>query len=137
MKQKRIAQVAIVAASLTLGLACGGDDEPTGPISGTLVVELTTPAADDGAILLNIVGPNISGLDLVDQTSILFWIEDASELRAVIVGGLGEGELLKFTVPDVKNVGAYTATIFEVSDLSNALRSSLVGYGLTVKESVN
>jgi len=137
MKQTNIAQVAIVAASLTLGLACGGDDEPTGPVSGTLVVELITPAADDGAIVLNIIGPNISDLDLVDQSSIMFWIEDASELRAVIVGGLAEGELLKFTVPDVKNVGAYTATVFEVADLTNALRSSLVGYGLTVKESIN
>ncbi len=141
---RRLNWYAITAAAVALavGLACGGDGGgggnggttgPTVPVPGTLVVSLTTPNSDDGAILFSISGGGISAPTAVASSDLLFFrATGTSSLNAVVVGNIAAGPVLRFGVPDVGQVSSYTASITEVADRNNALRTSLSGYVLSI-----
>jgi hypothetical protein len=123
-----------IAAALTLAIACGDDGPggPTGPISGTLALNLTTPNADDAALVLRLTGPGITQVSASDPSTYLYSSQDGATLTAVIVGDLQNGSVLRFRVPDVNAVSSHSGTVLEVADEANALRGSLAGYGLSV-----
>ena len=122
-----------LAAALSLAAACS--DDPTGgaPRAGTLVVRLTTPHADDGAMLFEVSGPPIDTSAAAGASLQLFTRRaDGSTLVGVVVGDLTNGAVIRLQVPDVGAAAAYTARLLEVADRQNALRPSLTGYALTV-----
>lgn len=120
-----------VAAALALLVACGDGDDISGPVPGTLVVSLATPHADDGAMLVRLTGPEITNVTAADANLYLYAV-GTGPLTVVLVGDLAAGDLLELRVPDVGDVGAYSATVLEVAARSNDLRASLGGYALTV-----
>jgi len=126
----------LAGLALAFGLAtCGGDGstEPEGPTPGFLTVTLTTPSADDGAILLTVSGPDMTQLAPAHGSLYFRHAEGAGTATAVLVGDLQGGALLTFHVPDVAAAGSYSAAITQVADRSSALRASLGGYALTVE----
>lgn len=131
---------ALLALALGLVLAatvgCGGGDSSTeapGPTPGTVTVSLTTPRTDDGAILFTVSGPDMTQLAASSATLYFRHAQEGTTITAVLVGDIAGGALLTFHVPDVAATGAYTASIQQVADRSNALRGSLAGYTLTVE----
>lgn len=124
----------LALAGLLFGAACA--DAPTGtggPRAGTLIVRLTTPQTDDGAVLFELSGPPIESVAAVNASLRLFTrrTNDATVVGAV-VGAVTNGTVVTLRVPDVGAAPRYTARVLEVAGRDNVLRASLTGYALTV-----
>jgi hypothetical protein len=103
---------------------------PPAPGPGRLAVVMTSPNADDGAILLEIRGTGIDSVRAENATWEFFSDKSsASVVRAVVAGNLASGRLVNFYVPDVS--GTYTVTIMDIATRQNMLRAS-TGYTFTV-----
>ena len=122
----------VMVAALSVGAACS-DDPVGGAQAGALVVRLTTPHADDGAVMFEVSGPAIDTAIVVNASLRLFTRRaSSSTIVAVVVGAVGSGAVVTLQVPDVGAVAGYTARVLEVADRQSALRASLTGYALTV-----
>ena len=122
---------------LLAGLAaCGGDGGTADPVPepGTLVVSLTTPNADDAAILLRITGPGITQVAAANAGQYMKVLLEGDDLTAVLVGDLASGALIRFHVPDVGAVASYASSVLQVANETNALRGSTGGYLLALRE---
>ena len=119
----------LAGAALT---ACG-DDTAEPPIPGSLLLSVTTPATDDGAIMVRVTGPGIMGVQPTSSGQDLFWrLSSEDEVRAIVIGAVQTGPLLTVQVPDVNRVEEYTAQVGEVAAESDAIRSALTGYSLSL-----
>lgn len=136
MLNNRVFVALVLCALLSAGLSCGDNDNgstgPADPVAGTLTLALDTPYPDDGALLLRLEGPDMTQVGLAAPDLYLRHLEDGSGVTAVFVGDVTSGDLLTFRVPDVSRVSAYSATMLEAADRSNALRGSLAEYSLAV-----
>ncbi len=121
-----------MAAALTLGAACSDDPTSGAARAGTLIVRLTTPYADDGAMTFEVTGPPIDSAVAVNASLRLFTRRDGgSSMVGALVGALANGAVVRLHLPDAAAAG-YTARVLEVADRQNVLRASLAGYALTV-----
>jgi hypothetical protein len=124
--------VALVAV-LSLATACSDDSTGSGARAGTLTLRLSTPHADDGAVMFEVSGPPIDSAIAVTASLRLFTRRaGGSTIVGVAVGVVTNGALVTLQVPDVGAAPGYTARVLEVADRQNALRVSLTGYALTV-----
>jgi len=124
--------LAILAMPL-LGVACSNDVTGGGPQAGSLTLRLTTPHADDGAMTFQVSGPAIDNATAANASLRLFTRrEGGSTVVGAVVGALANGALITLRVPDVGAAARYSATVLEVADRQDALRTSLTGYALTV-----
>lgn len=132
------------AAALALLLATGAcsDDSGSGgpggtepePTPGTLFVRLVTPGVE-GAVQFEFDSPDVPSLTVAGIGFQLYQLPvpgDPGAIRAVVVGNVLTGPLVRFAVPDVNRADLYRATLVEVADPQNRLRGSLAGYSLTV-----
>src|SRR5262245_24227547 len=94
-----VRRVCIGVAFVPLLMSCGGEGggPPTTPkpppVPATLAIDLTTPNADDGAVLFTIVGP---GIDSVTSGSYAVSVGTSSTAARVLVyGNLAAGLLAK------------------------------------------
>ena len=127
-------KLCILAAAVLLldGAACGGDSTPPAQ-PGPLRMSLTTPNTDDGAILFEVSGPAIDTLAPVNASYRLSTRRIGNTtVRAVLAGPVAGGTLAILEVPDIGAASSYTATVIEVADRQNQLRSQLTGYQLQV-----
>lgn len=127
----------ILMLVLALGVAaCDADRKAVvattdQPRPGTLVVTLSTPFPDDGAVLFELEGIGEEEVRAAEGIR-LFTEREGSTLRIAALGaGLG-GPLVSFDVADTRNPAAYRATPVEVADERNRARASLDGYRLEV-----
>lgn len=119
--------------ALSVGTACS--DDPTVSVAqpGTVVLNLTTPHPDDGAVLFEVSGPPIDSAIAVNASLRLFTRRvGGSTLLGALVGPIRTGTVVTLYVPDVAANGGHTARLLEVADRQDTLRSSLTGYALTV-----
>jgi hypothetical protein len=138
---------ALVSTAVLGTIACGADTPvgvpppppavpppppPPPPGAGSLTVTFATPNTDDGAILLELRGPNIQALAAANQGWHFSSDASGTTVRGVVAGNLTPGAVLTFRVPDVGAAASYTATLVDVADRQNRLRSALTGYALTV-----
>jgi hypothetical protein len=125
-------------AALPLALvapACSGGDngtDPPPPVPGTLTVSLTTPNPDDRALLITIAGPAITTVSSANAAYLVHARVAGTTARAAVFGRVGAGAVLRVEVPDVARSGAYSATVTEAADSTNAVRASMAGYSATV-----
>jgi len=121
-----------VMAALSLGAACS--DDPTGgtPRAGPLIVRLTTPHTDDGAMTFEVSGVPIDSVVAADASLRLFTRSDGSTVVGAVVGTLANGAVVRLYVPGTVAAAGYTARVLEVADRRDLLRASLAGYALTV-----
>lgn len=84
-----------------------------------MLFELTGPASIHGVTVAN--------------TSLKFYIDSGSAtIRVVAAGSLSNGPLLTFTVSDTTAISSYSATLKDVANRQNQLRSPLTGYELRI-----
>ncbi len=122
-------------AMLLLGLACSNDVAGGGTQAGSLTLRLITPHADDGAMTFQVSGPAIESATAANGSLRLFTRrEGGSTVVGAVVGALANGALITLRVPDVGAAASYTATVLEVADRQDALRTSLTGYALTLTQ---
>jgi hypothetical protein len=122
-----------MVAALSLGAACSNDPTSGAPRPGTLTLRLTTPHADDGAMLFKVSGPPIDSATAVNPSLRLFTRRvDGSTIVGAVVGVVANGAVVTLQVPDVGAAAGYTARVLEVADRQNAVRASLTDYTLRV-----
>jgi len=122
-----------LVAVLSLGTACSNDATGGGTRAGTLTLRLTTPHADDGAVVFEVSGPPIDSAMAVSASLRLFTRRaGGSTIVGVVVGVVTNGAVVTLRVPDVGAAAGYTARVLEVADRQNALRASLSGYAIAV-----
>jgi hypothetical protein len=126
-------RVAGLAVLMALSVNCGGGTEPDDGHAGTLVIELTTPNADDAAIKLTINSPVApTAISAAEDGLEVFRTGDLGTSTTVIVtGAMAAGPLLKIRVPDTREDEQYSATVVQVASTTYALRSN-AGYALAV-----
>ena len=101
------------------------------PRVGNLMVALSTPHDDDGAILFDLRGPNVGLLAPMNSGLRVYADTSSDVLHIAVIGNISAGPVLTFAVPDVGAVQSYTATLVDVADRQNATRD-LAGYTLTI-----
>lgn len=122
-----------MVAALLAGAACSDDPTSGTPEPGTLTLRLTTPHADDGAMLFEVSGPAIDSALAIDPSLRLFTRRaGGSTVVGAVVGVVANGPVVILRVPDVGAAAGYTARVLEVADRQDALRASLAGYALRV-----
>ena len=125
----RATLVSLIAGALILG--CGGDDttgppEPQ-PQPGELRVTLVS-GAGVGGVVLTVTGPSITSPAASGGNQLYHDLSDGT-LHAVVTGVPISGEIMRFTVPDVRQVAGYQVSVQEAAGTSNQL---LAGVTLSV-----
>ena len=130
------ARATLLAVLCVGGFAFAGCSSADGPVAGELEVRLTTPNADDRAVLLRLAGrqsgvtaPSGSG----SRVLVAPGLGDTVRVLVIAPQGshLGAGALVRVTVPDVRQVGAYAARVLDVASTAYAKRAT-TGYALAV-----
>ena len=123
--------LALVAA-LFVSVSCSDQPTSAGSEPGTLVIRLTTPHGDDGALTFQVNGPSLESASVNGSLQLFTLRVNDSTLVGAVIGTLANGAIITLHVPDESVAAAYTATLREVADREDALRASLAGYALTV-----
>jgi hypothetical protein len=124
------ARAGFLVAALAVVTACAGE---SGPTPGELTVRLTTPNADDGAMVLVLSGPGpITNVAAASAGTIVHARDASGSMRVAAFGSIASGDLIRFSVPDVEQASSYQATIHEVADRGNVLRPAVTSYTLAI-----
>lgn len=130
MKRQWIAAGLLALAATGVGVAGCKEGGPSGPQSGTLTVNLSTPNSDDGALRFDVSGPAAPGSPTAGAAGYKIYTRTAGNtLKVAVVGNIAAGAVLRFGVSDVSQT--YTATLIQAASRSNALRAAS-GYTLTI-----
>jgi hypothetical protein len=108
--------------------------EPTGPIPGTLRVQLQDPnAGGDGAILVTLTGP-AAPTNIVAAAGDTVWGVPftGTTNSLVLTGHLANGVILSFDIPNLRVASQYTATVTQAAASSDYSLHAVGGYSLTV-----
>ena len=133
------------ALVISFALDCGGSEvtesrsTPPTPEQGTLTINLATPNADDGIMLLTVTGPSVlgiapaPGLELLETQS----TAGSPNTSTVLVRGkLMTGAIAQLTVRG-RDLGAtYTASVQSIAAGATggyARRQDLSGYRVTIR----
>jgi len=122
---------AALATSVGLLLACGGT---TGPVAGTLKVNLASPNNGvDGAVLLVLSAP-VAPVAVSAGSGLTLWGGPVTTANATLVltGNVTTGTLLTLQVDDINKVRQYAVTLQQVAQTSGYQLESLAGYSVTV-----
>ena len=127
---------AVVLAAITL--ACSGDSsnggtEPPVDVSnpGFVNVTLSTPNSNDGAVLLQLSGGVIDSLT-ASSGSIFFAETGTNIFRVMVAGTITDGPVVRFWMPDRRNVSQYSATLEQAAVRSTYEQQSIGGYSLSI-----
>lgn len=109
---------ALAATAVALVVACKGDS--TGPVAGTLTVNLTTPnSGADGAVMLVLTSP-VAPNSVAAGSGLLLWGGPVTTTSAklVLTGTLSTGLILTLQVSDINKVGQYSVSLQQVAPLN-------------------
>ncbi len=129
---------AVVLAAITI--ACSGDSTPesTGPGESTsnpgfVNVTLATPNSNDGALLLTLSGGAMDSL-AASVGTIFFASTATNTFRVMVAGTIGDGPVVRFWMPDRRNVAQYSATLEQAAVRSSYEQQDIGGYSLSIAE---
>jgi hypothetical protein len=122
------------SALLTLALAAawlsGCSQEPSAPTAATLVVQLATPAQDDGAVLFTISGGPVDSVESLGYPLYTARIDDHTT-RVIVVGKLAPGAVARVHIGDDRRLSRYSAAVNQVAARTYAQRD-MAGYEITL-----
>ena len=122
----------LVAALLALG--CSGGDDPSGPVAGQLRVVLTSPNADDGAVMFQVTGAVDSAVAPAGLT-VYQSAPGSNVLRVIVTGDISTGDnLLTLYVADVGKASSYTTQVLQVAAQGTYAQRPAGAYSLTVQK---
>lgn len=128
---------AVVLAAITI--ACGGDttNGGTGPAEtsnpGFVIVTLATPNSNDGALLLTLSGGTMDSLTASAGT-IFFASTGTNTFRVMVAGTIGDGPIVRFWMPDRRNVAQYSATLEQAAVRTTYEQQDIGAYSLSIAE---
>jgi hypothetical protein len=127
----------ILSATALVAIFAGAcsKDGPTGPSAGALSLSLTTPNADDGAVLLAVSGGPVDSITAAGGYKVYGGAAAApagAPLRVIVRGDLAAGTIARVWVPDVGAVGSYRVTIEQAAARATYQQRAVAGYAGTV-----
>ena len=117
--------VLMMGAALAAG--CGDAGPRSGP--GTLTATVVSPNGDEGAAVVEVFGPGITGVASLDGRA--FSERRGDTLRVVVVREHVAG-VLRFALSVADTTQLFGGTVLEVAGPDDALRRSVSAYTLTV-----
>jgi hypothetical protein len=103
------------------------------PPAPELVVRLTSPAGDDGALLFELKGPGLGAVTPADSD---WWFSSEmmsdSVLRVAIVGIVSNSSLVSVKLTGNRLASEYQATILDLTDHAGQLRDNLAAYSIQI-----
>ena len=125
----------LAAAALRAIAACQLDDRIIGPDPargpGALDVQLTTPNADDGALLLAFTGGPVDSVTSPEFE--VAALETArAEYRVLIRGAIHGGAVARLWVPERGDRSAYVVSVTQAVGRSTYARHAVDGYEVTL-----
>lgn len=128
---KGIRWVILLPLSLGALAACHGEDKPTDPSGpGVLELVLTTPNANDGAVLLEVTGA-VDSVQPMSYTT--FSSLESGGARVVVTGDIASGVVARLYVPDAASAGQYTGSLSQAAQRSSFTLQNLTGYRVVVR----
>jgi len=112
-----------MACAAWLASACNGEDGagPEPALPGQLTVTVSSTGSPGAAYLLTIRGTGISSPEAANAGHHLYTSLSGDTLRVALIGTPPNGDLLRFSVPDVNRAGSYRVTLQEVAGSDNSL----------------
>ena len=133
MTRTHLLRLYATVGALALGASGCSSDAGTGPpITGPVTVSLATPNSDDGALLISVLGPELSAVQPASTGYQVYWRPvSENETRIVVVGDIVAGPIISATASSGA-ASVFTASVSEVASRANVLRTSTDGYALRV-----
>jgi hypothetical protein len=134
MMRIRLVALALVAAA---GVTCKDEGPsnvpPPQPNPTSLVVALTTPNADDGALMVTVRGPGMATVVSSSASYLVFSnLTVQNQARVIAVGDLKAGAVFTVAVAGANPLSDYSVTLDQVASRTDALRASLTNYKVTL-----
>ena len=128
---------AIVLAALTIACRGNADIQGTGLDDtinpGFVNITLTTPNSNDGALLLTLSGGAVDSLAATAGT-IFFASTGTNTFKVMVAGTIADGPVVRFWMPDRRNVAQYVATLEQAAVRSTYVQQDIGGYSLSIAE---
>lgn len=123
---KRVRGLVLLGMAV-LAVSCGDAGPRSGP--GTLTATLVSPHGDEGAAVVEVFGPGITGVASVDGRA--FSERRGDTVRVVVVREEGAG-VLRFTLSVADTTQLFGGTVLEVAGPDDVLRSAVSTYTLEI-----
>ena len=138
MRPRKLGAVVFAA----IAIACSGDSGNgggTGPqdvaTPGFVNVTLATPNSNDGALLLTLSGGTIDSLAASAGGGTIFFASTGTNtFRVMVAGTIGDGPVVKFWMPDRRDVAQYLATLEQAAVRGSYEQQDIGGYSLSIAE---
>ncbi len=106
---------AALAALMALAAGCGSDSTPTGPKPGPLQVVITSPNADDGAVMFQVTGV-LDSVTVPAGLTMYQSVPGPNVIRAIVVGNISSGSnLMTLHVADVAKASSIVTQVMQVA----------------------
>jgi hypothetical protein len=127
----RVAAAAIIAAMA----GCNDGTKPLVPTPPAgAVVSLITPRTDDGAVVVTLTGPQLSGIQMSTRYVVYSRLVNPQEARIIVIGDLVAGPLFRVTFASPPSLPAYSGFIEQVATRGDSILESTAGYQLSIAE---
>jgi hypothetical protein len=133
------ARTALCVLAAAIGITCTNESTAPGtpnspaPNPTSLVVSLTTPNSDDGAILVTIRGPALATIQSASPDYLVFSNSvSATEARVIVIGDVQRGSVFTVALGGTAPLSDYSASIGQVATRADALRADTIGYRMTL-----
>lgn len=138
------ARTAFCILAAAIGITCKNESIAPGtpnapaPNPTSLVVSLTTPNSDDGALLVTIRGPALATIQSASPDYLVFSnAVSATEARVIVVGDLQRGSVFTVALAGSAALSEYSASVGQVATRADVLRAETAGYRMTVAAGPN
>jgi hypothetical protein len=108
-----------------------GCSNNTGPTAAALNVSLSSPNADDGAVLLTISGGPVDSVEALGY-AVYTARSGAETLELIVTGHFGSGPIARIHVPDSRHVSRYSARIGQVAARATYAQRDVVSYSASL-----
>lgn len=126
---------ALLSLALLLTAACGNPATITSDAQATFVVNLTTPHADDGAVLITLAGLPSTPMDVtsIDSRLVVYSARIADTLRIAVFGPIASGPLVQVGPLRPSAAARLDARVEEAASRGNELRALSSDYLLALR----
>jgi len=132
-----VVRKALVTAFCFASALSGCSDKGATAPSAALIVSLSSPNQQDGAMAIVLRGPDLESTQSIKPTTVLYQrLVGTNESHVLIVGDITRGDLLRVEVLGLvaHPISEYSATVTEVATRTDSSRASVQGYALTLRE---
>jgi hypothetical protein len=126
-----IGSAGLSRALMLSALLCSCSGGSTGPTSGILNVNLSSPHGGTGAVLFTLAGGPVETVEAVSGIAYSAKM-DANTLRVVVTGDLSSGAIARVRIADMTLASRYSAAVDQVADRSTYAPENPAQYSISL-----